>query len=317
MSGDIWGLTFAGGGGKGSYQIGVWRALKELGYEKKITGVSGASVGALNALLFASQDLEKAEEIWRSIRPIQFLNPTDHFSFLTDADGIVKGLIRQAKSQGLCSRDGLLSILRNDVDLSQIAAAPLELYVCITQCSETPSAKTGTSPKEKEEVPSSLEELAGNLISHVGTWFLNASCSPDKRSAVYVRLNDADAETISNTVLASSAIPYIYEPVEMNNVLYRDGGLTDNVPIRPLVEHGIENLIIVKLEPDDRIDTSLYTHCRHVIEITPSREIGDLLDGTLDFGQKSVPFRMELGYHDALNTIKLFERRQTGILVSP
>ena len=52
-----------GGGGKGSYQIGVWRAIRELGLEKWITAVSGTSVGALNAALFAKGDFEKAYQL--------------------------------------------------------------------------------------------------------------------------------------------------------------------------------------------------------------------------------------------------------------
>ena len=43
------GLVLEGGGGKGSYQIGVLKAIRELGLEKKIVAVSGTSVGALNA----------------------------------------------------------------------------------------------------------------------------------------------------------------------------------------------------------------------------------------------------------------------------
>ena len=39
-------LVLAGGGAKGSYQIGVWRALQELGWQPAI--ITGASVGTLN-----------------------------------------------------------------------------------------------------------------------------------------------------------------------------------------------------------------------------------------------------------------------------
>ena len=57
------GLVLEGGGGKGSYQIGVWKAIRELGLEKKIVAVSGTSVGALNAALFAKGDFETACQI--------------------------------------------------------------------------------------------------------------------------------------------------------------------------------------------------------------------------------------------------------------
>lgn len=313
MQNDAWGLALAGGGGKGSYQIGVWRALKESGYEKQIAGVSGASVGALNALLFANQDFEKAENIWFSIRPIQFLNPADSLSHLPDADGNAVGLLRRAGAHGLCSRDGLRSILQNDVELSRISSAKVALYVCLTQCGGAQRAKGASAEAALQETPldaSTFAGFAGSLLARLENRLLDASCAPDGRAAVYMRLNSMDAETITNAVLASSAMPYIYEPVQIGGRLYRDGGLSDNVPIRPLVAQGIKNLIIVKLEPDDEVDTRLYSQCRHIIEIVPSQEIGDLLDGTLDFGQKSVPFRMKLGYFDALRILKQFERKQ-------
>ena len=61
------GLVLSGGGGKGAYQIGVWRALQELGLERHITVISGTSVGALNAALFLKGDLAGAERIWSKI----------------------------------------------------------------------------------------------------------------------------------------------------------------------------------------------------------------------------------------------------------
>jgi predicted acylesterase/phospholipase RssA len=48
-------ISFSGVGGKGPYQVGVWRAMEELGLAKDIFAVSGTSVGALNAALFAQK----------------------------------------------------------------------------------------------------------------------------------------------------------------------------------------------------------------------------------------------------------------------
>lgn len=62
-----WGLVLSGGGGKGAYEVGAMKAILETGI--KITAVSGASVGALNAALFAAYDIESIIEIWRSIYP--------------------------------------------------------------------------------------------------------------------------------------------------------------------------------------------------------------------------------------------------------
>ena len=61
------GLVLAGGGGKGAYHIGVWRALRQYGIDKNISSISGTSVGALNAALFSVGDYELAEDIWLNL----------------------------------------------------------------------------------------------------------------------------------------------------------------------------------------------------------------------------------------------------------
>ena len=60
-----YGLVFDGGGARGAYQIGAWRALSEAGV--KISAVAGTSVGALNGALVCMGDLEKAEHIWKEM----------------------------------------------------------------------------------------------------------------------------------------------------------------------------------------------------------------------------------------------------------
>lgn len=64
---NTWGLVLSGGGGKGAYQVGVLKAIAEMGVE--ITAISGASVGALNAALFATHDIDSIIKIWMGIRP--------------------------------------------------------------------------------------------------------------------------------------------------------------------------------------------------------------------------------------------------------
>lgn len=61
----MYGLVFAGGGVRGAYQIGVWRALREL--KIKVGAVAGTSIGAINAALFAQDSFETAYRLWRSV----------------------------------------------------------------------------------------------------------------------------------------------------------------------------------------------------------------------------------------------------------
>lgn len=55
---ENYGLVLAGGGCKGVYQIGVWRALREMGVS--ITAVVGTSVGAMNGALVALDRYDEA-----------------------------------------------------------------------------------------------------------------------------------------------------------------------------------------------------------------------------------------------------------------
>ena len=59
------GIALAGGGSKGAYQIGVWKALRELGIDYDI--VTGTSIGAINGALMVMGDFERAERLWSTI----------------------------------------------------------------------------------------------------------------------------------------------------------------------------------------------------------------------------------------------------------
>ena len=58
-------IVFAGGGSKGAYQIGVWKALNELGESFDIA--TGTSIGAVNAAFYVQHDFDAAEEMWSNI----------------------------------------------------------------------------------------------------------------------------------------------------------------------------------------------------------------------------------------------------------
>ncbi|MFB0972612.1 MAG: patatin-like phospholipase family protein, partial [Neofamilia sp.] len=68
------GLALEGGGAKGSYQVGAYKALKELGY--KFDYIVGTSIGAINGVIFAQHDEEIAERVWSDIK----------YSTVVDAD---------------------------------------------------------------------------------------------------------------------------------------------------------------------------------------------------------------------------------------
>ncbi len=58
-------LILGGGGARGAYQIGVWKALREL--DINIGAVYGVSVGSINAAMVTLDAYEKANELWHKL----------------------------------------------------------------------------------------------------------------------------------------------------------------------------------------------------------------------------------------------------------
>ncbi len=242
------GLVLSGGGGKGAYQIGAWRALMELGWDAQITGVSGASVGALNAALIGCTDYAQAETLWKSIPPLQFLDIDLPF-----ANG------------GIFSRDGLIELIRGHLDLTKIGSSPRRVFANTTQ-----------------------QEEDGRSIAR------------------YFELNTQSPDRILQILLASSALPVAYPPVMLDGKPNQDGGLLDNLPVKPLYDMGLRHMVVVDVASDpDLLIPAVYPGTEF-LHIRPSRDIGHLLDGTLDFTAKGARFRMELGYRDTLRTLRAF-----------
>ena len=87
-------IVLAGGGSRGAYQIGVWKALREMGIDYQL--VTGTSVGALNGVLMVQQEYDKALAVWENISSQQVLG--DMLEGKEDLDD--RGL-RKAFAKGL------------------------------------------------------------------------------------------------------------------------------------------------------------------------------------------------------------------------
>ncbi len=66
------GLILAGGGAKGAYQMGAWRAMLDLGVE--FEAIAGTSIGAINGALIAQGNFDKAMKFWGSAEVANGIN---------------------------------------------------------------------------------------------------------------------------------------------------------------------------------------------------------------------------------------------------
>ena len=169
------GLVLAGGGGKGAYQVGVLKVLQEQGLLEDVTAISGASIGAVNAMLYSMNDMERMYQAWNEI----------DMDTVFDID-----LNMLAEKRMYFSRNEMLAMFEKYIDMEKIKADFRDIYVSISRLNET-------------QQPEQVE---------------------------YRRLEDYDADTIRKILLASTALPVMYEAVEIDGKKYRDGGLLDTTP---------------------------------------------------------------------------------------
>ncbi len=59
-------LVFGGGGAKGSYEVGVWKALNKL--KMKFDIVTGVSIGSINGAFYVSNEYKKCLRMWKTIK---------------------------------------------------------------------------------------------------------------------------------------------------------------------------------------------------------------------------------------------------------
>lgn len=125
-------LVLGGGGAKGSYQIGVWKAFIELNEQFNI--VVGTSVGALNGGLIVQGDYEIAQKMWQEIDTSHILN------FKTNIDGTTlegyQALLRQFTFQALKDKglrtEPLKNMLEEKLDEVKMRAAGIEFGLTTT-----------------------------------------------------------------------------------------------------------------------------------------------------------------------------------------
>jgi NTE family protein len=133
-------LALGGGGARGSYQIGVWQALRELGMD--IGFVAGTSVGSINGLMVVSDQYEQALDIWENTRIAEIFDIARgrEASELSETEEFF-GFLREVLLHGGAESSGLLDLLRAYGNEDLIRASDIGYGLVVT---EFPSLKGHT-----------------------------------------------------------------------------------------------------------------------------------------------------------------------------
>lgn len=123
-------IVLSGGGAKGSYQVGVWKALRKLGISYDI--VTGTSVGALNGILMVQQDYHEAIHLWSNI-DYNFIFNKD---FSNVDENIYLTYMKEFVKDGGMDITNLEQALEKFLDCDRFFSSPIDFGIVVYNLSQ-------------------------------------------------------------------------------------------------------------------------------------------------------------------------------------
>ncbi|MBO5278822.1 MAG: patatin-like phospholipase family protein [Lachnospiraceae bacterium] len=233
-----YGIVLEGGGARGAYQIGAWKALEEAGV--KIKGVSGTSVGALNGALICMGDLQKAEEVWENISYSQVMSVEDELM-----DGIMRHDFRSLNHAELI-KNSLHYLANGGIDVTPL----------------------------RELIDGHIDE---DKIRYGDKDFFFQVFSATELKELDVEARLVPDGELADMVLASAYFP-VFKKERINGNKLIDAGMFNNVPVDSLVKRGYTDIISIRiygigLEKKIKLPEGVT-----VTEIAPRVELGNILE---------------------------------------
>jgi len=252
------GLALGGGGARGSYQIGILRALEESHVLKEIHHVSGTSIGAINTLMvMARLSYDRMIDIWKKI---------------DNSDIYGDGVDRFKKDRlGLFSLQDLYQSLMKEISLSEIRKSKVHGYA--------------TAAKIRKE--SLIEQVMFNRMKKK-VFDLNNYKNPFK------------------AVLASASIPVLFGSTNLDDGTYVDGGVLENCPVEPLIDHGCDIILAVPIDFRPR-RTHFRQKTKLIVDFYTHYLFRTIPYDILDFKPDVVEEKADYGYHMGKLMLKKLE----------
>jgi NTE family protein len=205
------GLVLSGGGAKGLAHIGVLKVIDSLGI--KVDYISGTSMGAVVGGLYASgYNANQLDSIFSAIDVdalIQDYTPRGAKSFYEKRNDEIYSLTLPFNNFRLGLPSGLSKGLYNFNLISRLT-------------------KHVSHVRDFDELPIPFLCIATDL--ETGEQIL------------------LDSGVLAQSIIASGAIPTLYNPVEINGKLHIDGGVVNNYPVEELKNRGVDFIIGVDVQ---------------------------------------------------------------------
>ena len=200
------GLVLEGGGARGSYHIGAYKAILEEGIH--IDGITGTSIGSLNGAMIVQGDFDICSDLWENVSYSMVINENDEemqkFQQLKFKREDIKTLIEKLKV--IIGERGFditpfKELLDTYIDEDRIRKSPLDFGLVTVNLSDFKAYEVF-----KEDIPN------GKLKDYL---------------------------------LASAYLP-IFKQEKLGGKVYLDGGFYDNLPFKMLQNKGYDKLILVR-----------------------------------------------------------------------
>lgn len=213
----MYGLALEGGGAKGSYEIGAYLALLELGYKFKM--VTGTSIGSLNAALIVQGDEKLAKKVW--------LNSD------SEIIGINKDIVETYKNFKW-NKENIKESLNKINNIIKNKGLDVTNYKNIID-KYVNEEKVRKSKMNYGLVTVKLKDM----------------------KPLEITINDIEYGKLSDYILASSYLPIFKMDKIIDNSLYLDGGFSDNLPINLLEKNGCKDIISIRINGIGKIKKKL------------------------------------------------------------
>lgn len=271
MTRDL-GITFAGGGNRAFYQLGLMERWAELW--PRVAAVSACSAGACVAALILSGRAEQAAAYWKARRA----HVTRNFDWLALARG------ERPAPHGPIYRDTMISVAK-DGGLERLRSQPFPIRVLVA-------------------VPPRRLPLAVSVPLALATYNLEKAARPrmlhptwGRKIGFEARLHDArdcrTPEELADLVIASSSTPPFTPVGRYGGERLLDGGMIDNAPAFALDEHDqVDKQLVLLTRPypagvAGRTARRLYVAPREPVPVERwDYTRPDLVEATVELGRR-------------------------------
>ena len=293
-------FVLSGGGSRGAYEIGVWKALKELGVE--IDMVFGTSVGAINGAMVAQDEPELAEKLWKQMQTGMIFD-IDTGGSPEQGSGADRpaGKRTEHTSGGITAAskklyDDIAGSVDGKLDETEIAGLPAkEAIAYAREIVLHGGAGTGGLRKLLDDYIDEDRVRSSGLVYGLVVTGVDFPAMHGQ----YLFVEDIPEGRLNDYITASASCFPAARRYVIDGISFIDGGYTDNMPVAMALQQGAERIFAVDLHAAGIVRGETVRQAKQQTEfhlLESSWELGSFLT----FDKDNISRIMHLGYLDMM-----------------